>query len=75
MPGWNIAAVTVPLPTQTAVLGNTRVDWTTLFGLLPMKIKGSSTSQQGRLLQNGGVDVQYKARYVQPGDTESNLLT
>ena len=67
MPGWNIAAVTVPLPTQTAVLGNTRVDWTTLFGLLPMKIKGSSTSpltHYSLLSTNGCMDAVAKHHVI-----------
>ena len=60
MPGWNIAAVTVPLPTPTAVLDNTMVTWTTLFGLIPLKIKGSSTSpltHYNLLSTNGCMDA------------------
>ena len=60
MPGWNIAAVTVLRPTPTTVLDNTRVAWTTLFGLIPMKIKGSSTfplTRYNLLSTNGCMDA------------------
>ena len=60
--GWNIAAVTVLMPTPTAVLDNTRVAWTILFGLIPMKIKGSSTSpltHYSLLSTNGFMDAKH----------------
>ena len=67
MPGWNIAAVTVLRRTPTAVLDNTRVAWTTLFGLIPMEMKGFSTSpltHYNLLSTNGCMDAVAKHHVI-----------
>ena len=56
--GWSTVAPTVLELTQSTVSENTPVAWTSTSCLTLLEMRGFSTSQQGRLFQNGGMDVQ-----------------